>query len=103
MTAANVAYMSEQRSRIHFQNTGQEESVISGTGAAGGTFSYNRTGINLANGYHAGSSNLVFEMRAWRTWGSTAPNAGCGTYYNKVNNNTWKITVNYQAAPTCIM
>ena len=103
MTAANVAYMSEQRSLIYFQNSGTPESnVTSGTGLSEGTFSYARTNIGIANAYYAGGTNLIFEMRAWRTWGSVAPNDGCGTYYNKVNNNSWKITVNYQQAPSCI-
>ncbi|PZD78624.1 GEVED domain-containing protein [Mesonia sp. K7] len=102
MTAANVAYMSEQRSRVHFQNNGFTEATINGSGSTGGTFSYSRTALTFANGYYAGGTSLIFEMQAWRTWGSTAPNAGCGTHYNKVDNNTWIITVHYQVPPTCI-
>ncbi|SHJ06307.1 Por secretion system C-terminal sorting domain-containing protein [Mesonia phycicola] len=101
MTANNGAYMSEQMSRIHFQNTGFKETEVSGVGT-GGTYSYSRTGLTMANGFYAGNTNLVFEMEAWRTWGNTTPNDGCGTYYNKVDNNTWKITVYYQDAPSCL-
>jgi len=99
MTAANVAYMSEQRSQVLFQNTGIEEPTINGAGSSGGTHTYNRSNVAIANGYHAGGTNLAFEMKAWRTWGSSPL---CGTNYNKVDNNTWTITVHYQAAPTCI-
>ncbi|TXK73424.1 GEVED domain-containing protein, partial [Mesonia sp. K4-1] len=101
MTAANVAYMSEQRSQVKFQNTGFIEPTESGTGT-GGTFSYSRTGLTFANGFYAGNTDLIFEMQAWRTWGDTAPNNGCGTYYNKVDNNSWVVTVNYQIPPTCL-
>jgi hypothetical protein len=101
MTAANVAYMSEQRSQVKFQNTGFTEPTESGTGT-GGTFSYSRTGLTFANGFYAGNTDLIFEMQAWRTWGDTAPNNGCGTHYNKVDNNSWVVTVNYQIPPTCL-
>ena len=101
MTAQNVAYMSEQRSQIHFQNTNTTESSVASGSGTGGTFSYSRN-LSLANGYYAAGTNLIFEMQAWRTWGSTAPNDGCGVYYNRVDDGTWMITVNYQAAPTCV-
>ncbi|MBT0609210.1 GEVED domain-containing protein, partial [Aequorivita echinoideorum] len=102
MTAANGAWMSEQRSLIHFQNNGQQETVKSGTGTTAGTFNYNRTGLLFANGFYPGGTNLNFEMRSWRTYGNTSPNNGCGTYYNKVNNNSWNITVYYQAVAACL-
>ena len=103
MTAQNNAWMSEQRSKIMFVNSGTEEAnYASGAGTTAGTFNYSRTGLSFANGYYSGNSQLDFAMKAFRTWGSTSPNDGCGTYYNKVDNNSWQITVNYQLAPSCI-
>jgi len=89
---AGGGYMSEQRSQIYCQETLLDEGGYSnGTGATGGTFSYNRPGLTLANGISA-TGVLTFEMRAYRTWTGTA---GCNTTVNKVDNNTWTITVNY--------
>src|SRR5690554_1378354 len=102
MTAQNGAWMAEQRSLIHFQNNNVEESAPTlGVGSAVGTYSYSRPGLDLANGYYSGGDDLIFEMRTWRTW-STFGEEGCTTHNNKVDNNTWKITVHYQAAPSCI-
>ena len=101
MTAQNGAYMSEQRSKIEFLNTGVEEASDASGSGTGGTYSYSRT-LSLVNGYFNGGTQLQFAMHAYRTWGSAAPNDGCGTYYNKVDNNTWQVTVNYQMAPSCI-
>jgi parallel beta-helix repeat protein len=99
MTAQNGAYMSEQRSRLYSPTTmSGEDQYYTGVGGSIGTFSYNRTGINFAN---MASGNVVIQMDAGRTWGSTAPNDGCGTYYNKVDNNTWTMTVYYTPIPSC--
>lgn len=90
-TATGGAWMSEQRSRIHCQETGNTEITYNGTGgSSGGTESYNRTGVTIANGISA-TGTLTFEMQAWRTWGGTA----CDQVYNYINNNTWTITVYY--------
>ncbi|MDX2362016.1 MAG: BNR-repeat neuraminidase N-terminal domain-containing protein [Crocinitomicaceae bacterium] len=92
-TAFNGSWMSEQRSQIHCQETGSTEATANGTGGnAGGTESYSRTGVNIANGISA-TGVLTFEMQAWRTWGS-AP-AGCNANYQYINNTTWSITVHY--------
>lgn len=100
MIAAGGAWRSEQRSWIHFQNLDISEpgAPFSGSGNTAGTQNYNRSDINIANGYYAGEEELIFEMRAWRTWGGS----GCNTTYNRVANNTWNITVYYQMAPSCI-
>jgi hypothetical protein len=99
MTAQNGAYMSEQRSRLYSPTTlSGEDQYYTGVGASIGTFSYNRTGLNFAN---MASGTVVIQMDAGRTWGSTAPNDGCGTYYNKVDNNTWTMTVYYAPIPAC--
>lgn len=96
MTAASGAWMSEQRSQIAIN--GIEEAVVNGSGSSAGTQNYNRTNIAIANGFYNGGDVLTFEMKAWRTWGGSL----CDTQYNKVDDNTWTITVNYQPAPTCI-
>ncbi|ESU27372.1 Por secretion system C-terminal sorting domain containing protein [Flavobacterium limnosediminis JC2902] len=92
MTGAGGGYMSEQRSfLVCTTNSASEAALASGVGN-GGTYSYNRTGLTIANGL---TGNVSFELRAWRTWGGT----GCGTNYNKVDNNTWKVTVTLVQAP----
>ncbi len=96
MTAAGGAWMSEQQSQIYCQNTATDEGgYSSGSGLSGGTYSYSRTGLTLANNTYAGGTALVFEMRAYRTWTAAA---GCNTGENKVDNGTWTITVTYTAA-----
>lgn len=98
MTAVSGAYKSEQRSKVYCQNTAiGESSFLSGVGATGGTYAYNRTALTIANGSYAGGTALVFEMQAYRTWGGS----GCNTTYNYVDNGSWTITVAYMAAPTC--
>lgn len=108
MLATGGAWMSEQQSQLHCQNTlTTEATVFQGTGM-GGTFNYARTGVDIANGTYPGGTVLTFEMRAWRTWGGSA----CDQIYNYVVNNTWSVTVNFTletpptplqdpAAPTC--
>jgi hypothetical protein len=98
MTAQNVAYMSEQRSRLFSPTLGTgEDSYATGSGT-GGTMSYNRVNLDFAN-YATG--DVIIQMDAGRTWGNTAPNNGCGTHYNKVDNNTWVMTVYYELIPPC--
>jgi hypothetical protein len=99
MTAQNIAYKSEQRSQIACMNPGgtAEGSYYSGTGT-GGTQAYNRSGLNIANGV-AGGGEIVFMMDAWREWGNAVPNNGCSTYYNRVDDNTWTVTVHYVENP----
>ncbi|UOK43653.1 MULTISPECIES: T9SS type A sorting domain-containing protein [Flavobacterium] len=86
MTAASGGYMSEQRSLLLCTTSSTSEAALASGVGNSGTYSYNRTGLNIANGL---TGNVSFELRAWRTWGGT----GCGTNYNKVDNNSWKITV----------
>lgn len=92
MTARNVGWMSEQRSWLRCVSPGGmgESQMALGTGSAEGTYSYLRTGLDIANGVAAGG-DIVFELHAGRTWGGS----GCNTTYNKVDNNTWTVTVHY--------
>ncbi|GEN75104.1 T9SS type A sorting domain-containing protein [Chryseobacterium hagamense] len=90
MTAAGGGWMSEQRSLLACtNNSNTEASISSGTGSNGGTFSYNRTGLTLANNL---TGTVNFEIRAWREYGGS----GCGTNYNKVDNGTFTVTVTLQ-------
>ncbi|ESU21421.1 Por secretion system C-terminal sorting domain containing protein [Flavobacterium enshiense DK69] len=93
MTTASDGWMSEQRSLlVCTTNNTSEAAVTSGSGGSAGTYSYNRTGLNIANGL---TGNVNFELRAWRTYGGS----GCNASYNKVDNNTWKITVTLVQVP----
>lgn len=87
MTTASNGWMSEQRSLlVCTTNNISEAAISSGVGGTTGTYAYNRTGLSLANGL---SGNVTFNLRAWRTYGGS----GCNADFNKVDNNTWKITV----------
>ena len=93
-SAIGSGWMSEQRSQLRCITTGQSEGqLFSGTGPSTGTFSYNRTGLTIANGVVTGP--LVFQLHAGRTFGGS----GCDAIYNFIPNNTWKITVFYTGDP----
>jgi hypothetical protein len=95
MTAASGAWLSEQRSKIAILNPGgmAEATYASGAGTTGGTFLYNRTGLQIGAGV-VGGGDITVQMDAFRTWGG----AGCGIDYNKVDNNTWTVTIHYDIA-----
>lgn len=87
MQTALNGWMSEQRSILVCNTTGQMESQISsGVGGTTGTYSYERTGLDIADG---GTGAVEFELRAWRTYGSS----DCNTDYNRVVAGTWTVTV----------
>ncbi|WP_415325372.1 T9SS type A sorting domain-containing protein [Chryseobacterium sp. MMS23-Vi53] len=90
MTTASNGWMSEQRTLLVCSTNGvAEASVASGSGSTGGTYSYNRTGLTLANDL---TGTVNFDLRAWRTYGGT----DCTTEYNKVDNGTFTVTVTLQ-------
>ncbi len=64
----------------------RSSSVTSGSGGTTGTFSYERSGLTLANDL---TGNVNFELRAWRTYGGS----DCSADYNLVDDNTWKVIV----------
>src|SRR5690606_10097156 len=98
MTAAGGAWMSEQRSFIYSPTLGMGETALAlGSGSNAGTMNYSRS-MNFANG---AIGTVEFALRAWRTFGNTAPNDGCSTYYNKVDNETWVITPTFEPLPPC--
>lgn len=87
MTTAGNGWMSEQKSLLVCStNNAAEAAVTSGSGGNTGTYSYNRTELHLADGL---TGNVNFELRAWRTYGG----ADCSADYNKVDNNSLKVTV----------
>ena len=92
MTARNNGWKSEQRSQLKCVSPGglSEPELYSGSGNSTGTLSYNRNGLNIANGVEGGG-DIHFQLHAGRTFGGS----GCNTVYNKVDNNTWNITVYY--------
>ncbi|GAA5093834.1 hypothetical protein GCM10023210_24880 [Chryseobacterium ginsengisoli] len=90
MTTASNGWMSEQRSLLVCSTNGTaESSVNSGAGQNGGTFSYNRTGLTIANNL---TGTVNFDLRAWRTYGGS----DCSTDYNKVDNGTFTVTITVQ-------
>ncbi len=91
MSTAGNGWMSEQRSLLACTTNGNTEPAISsGSGSTTGTYSYNRTGLTLANDL---TGTVNFELRAWRTYGGS----GCSADYNKVNNGTFTVTVTLEA------
>ncbi|CAA7386612.1 T9SS type A sorting domain-containing protein [Chryseobacterium fistulae] len=86
MTAQGEGWISDQESLlICTTNNNRELSLASALGS-GGTNTYERTGLNIANGL---TGNVTFELRAWRTFGGS----DCSSSYNKINNNSWKVTL----------
>lgn len=87
MSTASNGWMAEQKTLlVCTTNNTSETALASGSGSSTGTFSYNRTGLTIANNL---TGTVNFELRAWRTYGGS----DCSVEYNKVDNNTWKITV----------
>ncbi|WP_390452074.1 T9SS type A sorting domain-containing protein [Chryseobacterium sp. Alg-005] len=87
MSTVADGWMSEQNSLLICSTSGTSENAVStGSGNTSGTYSYNRSGLTIANTL---SGTVNFELRAWRTYGGS----GCSADYNKVDNNTWKVTV----------
>ncbi len=91
MTATAPGFMADQRSQMTCINTGASESIISGIGNSAGTYSYPIRSTNIANNTYAGNTVLEFELNAWRSFNDGA--GACNTTTNKVNNNTWTVTV----------
>jgi len=96
MTASNGGRMERQRSQLHCVSPGgnDESSIFSGSGGEG-TYNYSRSGLNIANNV-SGGGDIQFQLHAERTRNGS----GCNTTYNKVNANTWTITVHYSLPNT---
>ena len=97
MTANSGAWLSEQRSQLFCVNTNSAEgNWFIGTGNVGGTQTYNRTNLTIANGPVTGNS-VDFVLQTFRTWGGST----CDTVYQKVDNNSWTVTVYYMSSTPC--
>jgi hypothetical protein len=89
-TAGGGAWMGEQLSYVACTSPGgvAESAVSAGVGNTAGTFSYNRSGLTIANGV-AGGGNIDFTLHAFRTWGGS----GCDNIYNVVDAGSFKVTI----------
>jgi subtilisin-like proprotein convertase family protein len=114
-TAQSGAWTNEQRSRVACVQTGLSENGplggyfacgSPGSGAApaatcgsiGGTLTYTRNGLSIANGVTP-TGTLTFNLQAYRTW----PFAdGCNTTYGIIPNGTWTVTVQYLTPATIL-
>jgi hypothetical protein len=93
MTALNSGQQADQFSSIRFVNTNNRETTEAQNNiTTAGTYIYSRT-INIANGNYNGSTALVFELGARRSWTGSIFN--CSGDENRVDANSWTITVNY--------
>lgn len=96
MVATSGAWMMEQRTRLECLNNSQTEPIWYSGSGYGGTYSYNRTDVSVANGVSNGS--ITLRMQAYRTWGSYG---GCNTIYQYIPSGSWSVTVYYcPATPT---
>ncbi len=97
MTALHWGWMSDQRSKLIAPGLDAgESSYVSGTGSGQGTLHYNRSGLGFAN---FATGEIVFELHAGRTFGSSW---GCNMDDQKVDNNSWQITIHYIPIPACM-
>lgn len=95
MTAHNGGSKVHQRSWLRCVSPGGigEPQVSTGGHNASGTRSYSRTGLHIANGVRGGG-DVIFELHAGRTLGTNMID-NVSTYYNKVDDGTWTVTVHY--------
>lgn len=91
MSTASNGYKSEQRSKLVCTTISTSETSLSSGTGTGGTQQYNRTGLTFANG---ATGDVEFELHAWRTYGGS----GCNTTWNKVDADTWTLTVTYECS-----
>ena len=99
MTATGGAWLTEQRTYVECVTTGTSEAAITSgpPQSAGGTNSYSRSGLTFANGIVPAGGTMTFRIHAFRTWGGF----GCGSNFQFIPNNTYKVTVHYAPPPTC--
>ncbi len=108
VTSIDVAYqgqalgggwLSEQFSYLECVTTGTKEDDVSNGPPINttGTFNYNRTGLTIANGT-VPTGGLDFKLHAFRTFSN---NPSCGQQVNRINNNSWTVTVHHIPPPSC--
>lgn len=102
MSTASNGWISEQRSLLVCTTNDTSEDSLAfyddeeNSYDIGGTINYNRDDIDIANGL---TGVVNFELRAWRTY-QGFPATICGVTHNKVDNNTWTITITYEPVTT---
>ena len=99
MTSVSPQRRNQQRSQLWCTSTGgtKEPQVYNGSGYSAGTYSYSRTGLDIAFGLQPqNGEGLDFELHAGTSYYS-APDE-CSIDYTKVDDGTWTITVEYLPA-----
>ncbi len=99
MTSVSPHRRNQQRSQLWCTSTGgtKEPQVYNGSGYSAGTYTYNRTGIDIAFGIQPQNGEGVnFELHAGTAY-YNAPDE-CSTDYTKVDDGTWTVTVYYLPA-----
>ncbi len=97
--ALGFGWQREQSSYLECVTTNTKEATV----AVGpnltmaGVVTYNRTGLTIANGV-VPVGGLQFKLHAFRSFSG----GGCNATVQRIVNNTYKITVNHVAAPTCL-
>ncbi len=92
MTASGNGWMSDQRSYLRCANTSSQELEYPGLGDSPGTLQYTRS-ASIANGDYLGGTTISFEIWAKRVFWEG--NSGCNVLTNRVNNNSWIVTVHF--------
>jgi len=98
MTSIIDAVTYDQLSQLRCTSPGgsDEPEVYRGEGWSQGTYSYNRTGLNIANGVTPFIFGVDFELHACNDyWGAPL---GCSDVQMVVDDGTWTVTVIYLAA-----
>lgn len=93
----NGGFGFQQYSYLECFSTASKENTIYQGAGFGGTNTYSRTQIDIANGVSA-SGILKFGLHAFRT----ANGVGCDSTFQKVDNNSWKVTVYHGTPPLCL-
>ena len=96
MTATGAAGFQQYSYLECFSTSTKENAIYQGAGF-GGTTSYSRVQLDIANGVSA-SGVLKFGLHAFRT----ANGVGCDSIFQKVDNGTWKVTVYHGTPPLCL-
>lgn len=97
MEALGINWISGQWSYLECVSTSLRESQITnGLANTGGVQNYTRTGLSIANGL-VGAGGVQFKLHAFRSLSGS-----CSSGAQRVNNNSWTVTVHHMAAPSCL-
>lgn len=93
MTSQTGAIMNEQFSFIRCTSEGgtSEAQITQGEGNSAGTYHYQRSNLDIANGVEGGG-DIEFELHAFRTWGGS----GTNETFAFVNDASWTLAVQYE-------